>query len=83
MDSIFTYFRHLVLIGAFETMAIITMTTMTTRIIMTRMMKSMTRTMKKMAMTKKKTNDDIHRWLPDEDLPSCSIPVCCSLSRWS
>ena len=73
----------MVLIGAFETMTIIAMTTMKTRTIMTRMMKSMTRTMRKMTMTLKKINDDIHRWLPDEDLPSGSIPVCCSLSRWS
>ena len=64
-------------------MTIKAMTTMTTRTIMTRMMKSMTRTMMKMTMTMKKMNDDIHRWLPDKDLPSCSIPVCCSLSRWS
>ena len=53
---------------------------------MTRTMKSMTRTMKNMtrimkSMTRTMTMMiDVHRWLPDEDLPSGPIPVCCRLS---
>ena len=49
-------------------------------VIMTIMTMTTMPTMKKMTRTMR---NDFHRWLPDEDLPSGSIPVRCSLSRGS